>query len=429
MLKRVISKWRSRSRSNFRRQLSTVVRQTCTSTDDEGSWNYSSEWWDDDFKGQAVFQSFSDKGNGLVSVLSYPSSTPNRAYWPEKEKWLQERYAEIHPGSQQDEKFMILGYQWRVLRFNTETRQSTVKIMAACRESDAGSVYLMQQARCLAVPYVKSMLSSGLASIKSCDYDLKSAILGKKTMNILCIGHGGGTLPLFLADKIQGAIVDIVELDPVVISASTKAMAFPSYSIMNPSGERANLTPDPKDEVMWKGIHERLQLYESDAEDFVVNSTKLYDMVFVDAYDGQDIFPHKLWDPQSPFLNALSDRLHPEHGTVVVNLHADTDLFDDDDTLPSQLVLPMGKYVKSVCEAYKNVIVGNSNGGLAFNVLVPWVCNSSLVISRGFRKRSGVLHRDTVLDILVSNLFEVEDILNLPFSCLEYLKRGIYLVN
>ena len=76
----------------------------------------------------------------------------NRAYWPEKEKWLQERYAEIHPGSQQDEKFMILGYQWRVLRFNTETRQSTVKIMAACRESDAGSVYLMQQARCLAVP-------------------------------------------------------------------------------------------------------------------------------------------------------------------------------------------------------------------------------------------------------------------------------------
>lgn len=51
---------------------------------------------------------------------------------------------------------------------------------------------------------VKSMLSSGLASINSCDYDLKSAILGKKTMNILCIGHGGGTLPLFLADKIQG---------------------------------------------------------------------------------------------------------------------------------------------------------------------------------------------------------------------------------
>lgn len=198
---------------------------------------------------------------------------------------------------------------------------------------------------------------------------------------------------------------------------------------MNPSGERANPTPDPIDEVMWKGIHERLQLYESDAEDFVVNSTKLYDMVFVDAYDGQDIFPHKLWDPQSPFLNALSDRLHPEHGTVVVNLHADTDLFDDDAALPRQLLLPMGKYVKNVCEAYKDVIVGNGNGGLAFNVLVPWVCNSSLVISRGFRKRSGVLHRDTVLDILVSNLFEVEDVLNLPFSCLEYLKGGIYLVN
>lgn len=51
---------------------------------------------------------------------------------------------------------------------------------------------------------VKSMLSAGLASIASCNYDLKCAISGKKTMNILCIGHGGGTLPLFLADKIKG---------------------------------------------------------------------------------------------------------------------------------------------------------------------------------------------------------------------------------
>lgn len=426
MLQRVISTWRSKS--NLRRQISTAVRQTCT-TNDEGSWDYSSEWWDDDFKGQPVFRSFSDKGNGLISVLSYPSSTPSRAYWPEKENWLQQRYAEMHPGCEQDEKFTILGYQWRALRFNRETRQSTVKVMAACRKSDAGSIYIMQQAHCLAVPYVKSMLSSGLASIKSSNYDLKSAILGKKTMNILCIGHGGGTLPLFLADKIQGAIVDIVEIDPVVISASTKAMAFPSFSVMSPSGERANPTPNPIDQVMWKGIHERLQLYESDAEDFVMNSTKLYDMVFVDAYDGEDIFPHKLWDPQSPFLNSLSDRLHPEHGTVVVNLHADTDLFDDDDdTLPCQQLLPMAKYVKSVCEAYKDVIVGNSNDGLAFNVLVPWVCNSSLVVSRGFRKGCGVVDRDMVLDTLVSNLFEVEDILKLPFSCLEYLKRGIYLV-
>ena len=48
------------------------------------------------------------------------------------------------------------------------------------------------------------MLSVGLASIASCNYDLMNAVHGKKTMNILCIGHGGGSLPLFLASNIKG---------------------------------------------------------------------------------------------------------------------------------------------------------------------------------------------------------------------------------
>lgn len=56
---------------------------------------------------------------------------------------------------------------------------------------------------CLSVD-LKSMVSTGLATIASSNYDLVSAAHGKKTMNILCIGHGGGTLPLFLASKIQG---------------------------------------------------------------------------------------------------------------------------------------------------------------------------------------------------------------------------------
>lgn len=48
------------------------------------------------------------------------------------------------------------------------------------------------------------MLSVGLATLASCGYDIKNAVHGNKTMNILCIGHGGGSLPLFLASKIKG---------------------------------------------------------------------------------------------------------------------------------------------------------------------------------------------------------------------------------
>ena len=50
------------------------------------------------------------------------------------------------------------------------------------------------------------MVSAGLTTIASCSFDIISALQGKKNMHILCIGHGGGSLPLFLASRIQGEI-------------------------------------------------------------------------------------------------------------------------------------------------------------------------------------------------------------------------------
>ncbi|KAL6971225.1 hypothetical protein U1Q18_030906 [Sarracenia purpurea var. burkii] len=409
------------------RRFSTATRRR---TEDEGDWCYSSEWWGNDSDGHTVLRSTSDKGNGVVSVIAYPSSRPSKVHWPGTQEWLRQRYAEIHPHCEENENFKILGYQWRTLRFNDDTRQSTIKIMAACRESDPSSVYYMQQAHCLAVPYLKSMVSAGLAVLASCKYDLKMAVLGKKVLNILCIGHGGGSLPLFLASKIQGAIVHIVEIDPLVISASVQAMGFPPGSVVTPSGEHALPKPDLMNEVLWKGIHERLFLYESDAEEFILNSANHYDIVFIDAYNGDDIFPHKLWDLHSPFLKALGKQLHPEHGTVVVNLHADSDIASLDGSVSSVLhqILPMGKYVSGVCRAYKDVLCTGS--GFAFNVSVPWVCNTSLVLCRrSSRVGSRILSADLVLNMLASESQELESILNLPFSCLEYIRRGFTLVD
>ncbi|XP_047317564.1 uncharacterized protein LOC124921010 [Impatiens glandulifera] len=411
------------------RQFSTTVRRRI---DDEGDWIYSQEWWGGSkSNGQTVFRSTSDRGNGVVSVVAYPASKPSRLYWTETEKWLDQRYAELNLGH---ERFKILGYQWRNLHFNDDTRQSTAKIMAAYRESDPGSVFIMQQANCLPVPYVKSMVSAGMAAIASArDYDLKSAVLGTKVMNILCIGHGGGSLPLFLASKIQGAIVHIVEIDPIVISASIRGMGFPSFSVVSPSGDHLQPKPNPLDELLWKGIHERLFLFESDAEKFVVETTNIYDMVFIDAYDGDDIFPSMLWDPNAPFLRALERQLHPEHGTVVVNLHSDLELdVDDDGSFRSAIhqIPNVGKYVLGVGQAYKEALMRNHHrgSGFAFNVAVPWLCNSSLVVSRN----SGMLvnnNRDSALDILASKSIEVDNILNLPFSCLPYIKEGFTLLD
>ncbi|OMO86561.1 hypothetical protein CCACVL1_09559 [Corchorus capsularis] len=391
-------------RWNMRRRLCTVVPRRI---EDEGDWFYSSEWWGSDteseFNGNNVFRSVSDKGNGVVSVLAYPSSRPNKLYWPETEKLLHQRYAEMHPGYEHNGQFRILGYQWRVLRFNDTTRQSTAKVMAAYRESEPGSICLMQQADCLAIPYTKSMVSLGLSTIASSSYDLMAAVHGKKRMRILCIGHGGGSLPLFLASKIQGAVIHVVEIDPIVISASVQAMGFPAFSVMTPSGERALSKPDTIDDIMWKGIHERLYLYESDAEKFVLENKDLYDIIFIDAYDGDDIFPNKLWDPHSRFLKSLSNQLHPKHGTVVVNLHADTGTSNPNESISYfyQRLLPMGKYVYRICKAYKDVLIGKDQTcnrktgcGLGFAISVPWVCNTSLVVCRGFGLDSGFVNKD-----------------------------------
>lgn len=48
------------------------------------------------------------------------------------------------------------------------------------------------------------MVSTGLTALASSGYDLSGAVTGKRSMKILCVGHGGGSLPLFLASKIKG---------------------------------------------------------------------------------------------------------------------------------------------------------------------------------------------------------------------------------
>lgn len=274
------------------------------------------------------------------------------------------------------------------------------------------------------------MVSAGLASLASSSYDLVGAVVGKKALNVLCIGHGGGNLPLFLAYKFKGAVVHSVEIDPVVISASTQAMGFPPSAVQEKTSVDSTF-PQPADaeQLLWLDVHKRIFLYRADAEDFILNSPNTYDLVFVDAYDGDDIFPHKLWDPNGIFLKSLQKRLHPVHGTVVVNLHSDSDVLAAGTSVnySSECILPMGKYISQVCKAYKE------NLGLAFKVSVPWLCNITLVAGTGVGFQSGKrglsVNRDMILDSLVSQSNLVEVLLDLPFPCLQYIKRGFVLVD
>ncbi|URD97896.1 hypothetical protein MUK42_29756 [Musa troglodytarum] len=413
------SRWRN-CRSGIRWLSSATSAAARGHLADEGDWSYVSEWWSDG--GDTVFRSVSDHGNGVVSVVAYPSSRPPAEQWPAVERSIQRRYEKLHPESEHDGRLKIVGYQWRVLRFNENTRQSTAKIMAAYRNSDPSSLFLMQQPHCLAVPYLKSMVSAGLTALASSGYDLSGAVTGKRSMKILCVGHGGGSLPLFLASKIKGASVHIVEIDPVVVMASVQAMGFPASAVTETSDKLSFDQSSYVDEVLWERMHERLFLHRSDAEDFVLNCRDIYDLVFIDAYDGDDIFPHKLWDRQGPFLESLRSKVHPVHGTVVVNLHSDSEVLSMDmkDYSLCQSILPMSRYISQVRKAYEE------HFGLAFFFSVPWLCNITLVACSGMGLgiNGRELDKNLVLNALISKCYLVEFVLGLPFPCLPYIKRG-----
>lgn len=114
------------------------------------------------------------------------------------ERWLEERYAEVcSPGSGcgNEERFRILGYQWRALRFNDDTRQSTVKVMSAYRESEPASICLMQQPHCLAVPC--TYFFTPFSCFCCCYYAVCGLLLLVNSINLLTLGEFCGTHNIF----------------------------------------------------------------------------------------------------------------------------------------------------------------------------------------------------------------------------------------
>ncbi|KAL3150255.1 hypothetical protein ABBQ32_000108 [Trebouxia sp. C0010 RCD-2024] len=225
-----------------------------------------------------------------------------------------------------------LEQQWRVLRFDN-TRQSVARVLL-----NPKSLVPQADATCLAFEYLKTMASAAAAVIgvismtgdalqpiahdtekhKYGDRQLQTHALpmepphmmhrslrpGRGGCRALCIGLGGGSLPNFLSHHFPGLLVDAVELDPLVVTAATDYMGFPS--------RRPNM-----------------QVHQGDAADYILKAVsevhqgraEPVDMVFVDAFDANDDVPASLWSSDSVVLDALSKVLHPEHGTLVMNLH------------------------------------------------------------------------------------------------------------
>ena len=226
---------------------------------------------------------------------------------------------------EEDDAGASLRQEWRVLRFNGTTRQSVSRVSVTDDADVRAGGPAQQQQRwwleagqravavpeCLAQEYLKSQVSliaallglHGLISLGSggsSDPPPPAAA----TVRVLCIGLGGGSLPLFLADRFPSLDIDAVEIDAAVVRAATQAMGLP-VSLPN------------------------LRLHTADALHFVAAAAAAaaaapgaapYDMVCLDAFDGSDAVPVALYGAE--FARMVAGVLHPRHGTFVANFHS-----------------------------------------------------------------------------------------------------------
>ena len=125
--------------------------------------------------------------------------------------------------------------------------------------------------------------------------------------------------------------MDVVEIDKTVISAATRFMGFPKYAFKGRElDDNASIGEDitgrsNKYNLLWGSLLEKINGFEADAVAYINGLRKsfltprnYYDVVFIDAFDGNDQVPSCFWSESGSFLSDLYDLLHPQHGTVVV---------------------------------------------------------------------------------------------------------------
>lgn len=364
---------------------------------DPGHWNFSPEWWGSQgggfgkTEGQIVFSKYS-KFNGLVEVTAHPASLNG----------FSSDVFSAYGGETRQE--------WRVLRFNNVTRQSVARVaIIADGGIDGSRAHLdMQHHRwlrsdqsliarpdCVAQEYLKTLISvfgavvglQGLfqSSGKRNNNSDGATTSRRRPFKVLCIGLGGGTLPHFIAHHFPEAHVDAVEIDPVVVEAAIQVMGLPVAALTNLN-------------VYSQDGYEYLKSRSGGKNTPNVNNTVFYDVVCIDAFDGDDNIPAQLCT--SEFADMLGTVLDRSHGTVLINLHDTNDVASIGKIYYGSLVLGgnygssgTGNEYNSSTSAYNSTGIGSTGRsgstteyvrtGCCFTVETQKQRNLTLACARG----------------------------------------------
>lgn len=107
---------------------------------------------------------------------------------------------------------------------------------------------------------------------------------------ILIVGLGGGTIPRFIHSYFPEMIIDVVELDPAVVTVATEYCGFEEGA--------------------------RLRVHVDDGRDFIEASRGGYDAIILDSFDTDSIPAHLT---TLEFLKAVRKALAPE-GIAIANI-------------------------------------------------------------------------------------------------------------
>ena len=118
------------------------------------------------------------------------------------------------------------------------------------------------------------------------------AFLEEDPKDVLIVGLGGGSMPMFLRHYYPQTVIDAVDIDPVVVEVAQKYFAF---------------KPD-----------EKMNVVTRDGRLYLRRSKKRYDIIILDAYNSLSI-PFHLTTRE--FLQQVSDHLKPG-GIVASNVGA-----------------------------------------------------------------------------------------------------------
>ena len=163
---------------------------------------------------------------------------------------------------------------------------------------------------------------------------MAALLLNPKPANVLMVGLGGGTLPTALHELLPDSSIDVVEIDPAVVSVAEDYFAFTAS--------------------------DRLRVHVQDARVFIkrrLRGEQRYDLIMLDAYSG-DYIPEHLMTAE--FLQETRALLTSD-GIVAANTFSTSRLYDHESETYRQV---FGLFFNFKTKGSNNRIVLAANGPL-----------------------------------------------------------------